>query len=62
LQFRTPYQIVFSVFSKKHLFIQLIPIMKKFADKFLELEGESLTIHLMIPEEVLSVIFVVLHF
>jgi len=36
--------------------------MKKFADKFLELEGESLTIHLMIPEEVLSVIFVVLHF
>lgn len=36
--------------------------MLKFVDKVLELEGETLTIYLMIPDEVLSVKFVMLHF
>lgn len=36
--------------------------MAKFTDKLLELEGETLSIHLIISDEVLSVKFIMLHF
>lgn len=35
--------------------------MTKFAAKLLEVEGETSTTHLMIPDEVWSVKFVMLH-
>lgn len=36
--------------------------MRKFADKLLELQGETSTICLMIPSDVLPIKLVILHF
>lgn len=58
------FQIVSSVFSKIYLIHSIYStyrLMRRFADKLLELGGETLTISLIIPNEVFPIKLVILH-
>lgn len=59
------FQIASRVFSKIYLIHSIYStyrLMRKFADKLLELQGETSTICLMIPSDVLPIKLVILHF